>query len=138
MDTFLKQIMDTILQFGGLSFLLKVSSIVTLIVSATKVTFLQKYWEKLGGFQVLVAPILGLVSGVLILASQGTLTWAGVASYVFAGAGAVVLHELLDAIKTLPGIGAVFIAIIDFISGKLGGQPTSPSEPTKPAEPPVQ
>lgn len=126
---FFAQVMEAIKSFGGLSFMLKIAAIVTLIVSSMKVSFLNKMvWSKLGSAQTWLAPILGLIAGLLSLGAGGhAITLAAIFAYVSAGSGAIVLHELLDSLKSIPGIGAGFVAIISMIESVLGG-PASQSD----------
>lgn len=122
MEDFLFQVLKAISEFGGVSWVLKISMIVTLIVSSMKVSFFNDLiWNKLDGFKVWLAPILGLVTGLISLSVNGNLTFAGVFAYFSAGAGAVILHELLDSIKKIPGLGSVYVSIIEAIEKALGG-----------------
>ena len=114
---FLSQVMATLQSLGGLSFALKMSAIILLVLASMKVSILRPFWDKLGSFKALAAPFLSLVSGVIILSTQGQLTFPAVIAYLFAGSGALVMHELLDAVKAIPGIGGMYVAIIDFIQG---------------------
>jgi hypothetical protein len=125
-QTFLAQVLGLIGTFGGLSWVAKVSSICLVIVALTKTSFIAPLWAKLPPLlQTLAAPILGLIGGLI---GQGSLTWASALAYVTAGAGAIVLHEILDGIKGIPGIGATYVAIITLIEGFLGGPgPTAPT-----------
>lgn len=125
-QTFLSQVLSLIGAFGGLTWMAKVSAICLLIIALTKTSFVAPLWAKLPPLlQTLAAPILALIGG---LVSQGTLTWASALAYLGAGAGAVILHELLDGVKTIPGIGPTYIAIINVIEGLLGGPgPTAPT-----------
>lgn len=114
---FLAQVLDAVRNFGGLTFALKLSSIVMLVLASMKVTMLRPFWDKLGNYKALAAPFLSLVAGVVALTVDGQLTLPGVFAYLFAGSGAIVMHELLDAVKAIPGIGGAYVAIIDFIQG---------------------
>lgn len=127
MQDFLNQVLSVIQGFGGLSFMLKASAIITLTIASMKVTALnQLIWSKLGSFQAWLAPILGLVAGILSIGSSGPLTLAKIFAYMSAGAGAVVLHELLDTIKAVPGLGAIYVSIINVIEGSvIGSAPNS-------------
>lgn len=119
---FFAQVLAAIQSFGGLSFMPKVAGIVTLVISSIKVSFINKYvWSKLGAAQTWVAPVLGLLAGILGLGTTGHITLASVFAYISAGAGAIVLHELLDSVKAIPGLGAGFVAVINLIEGVLGG-----------------
>lgn len=122
MQDFLNQVLSAIQGFGGLSFMLKVSAIITLIIASMKVSALnQLLWSKLGSFQAWLAPILGLIAGILSLGSEGPLSLAKVFAYMAAGSGAILLHELLDTVKAIPGLGAVYVAIINLIEGSIIG-----------------
>ncbi len=120
---FLAQVLETIAKFGGLSIFVKVSVVITLIIASMKVSILNDLiWSKLGQFKAWVAPILGLVAGILGLFIDGhTPTPQSIFAYISAGAGAIILHELLDTIKAIPGIGSTYVMIINIIEGALGG-----------------
>ena len=125
---FFSQVLQAIKDFGGLSVLLKISAVITLIVSSMKVSYLnQLIWSRLGSLQVYLAPVLGLIGGALGLGVGGVpVTAASVFAYVSAGAGAVFIHEILDTLKKIPGIGPVYVTIIDLISGALKGPASKP------------
>lgn len=119
---FLTQAIAAFASFGGLGWAAKVAAVLTLVIASMKVSILNQWvWSKLGALQPWLAPLLGALYGVFSLASGGTLTLAGVLAYFAAGAGAVVLHELLDSLKSLSGLGATWVAIIDAIEAALGG-----------------
>lgn len=129
---FLTQVLNAIKELGGMSWMAKVSTITLLLVASMKVSFLNDLlWNKLGAFKAWAAPILGLVAGILsVLISGGSL--ATVFAYVTAGAGAIILHELLDTIKATPGIGPIVIGIIEIIEKFLGnGVQTLPQDLSK-------
>ena len=114
---FLNQILELIQDFGGLSWLAKIAAVLAIIISSMKVSFLKVYWDKLGEAKVWAAPILSVAFGIISLGvSDGSeITWAGVFAYMTAGAGAIFLHEILDSVKAIPGIGSIWVSIIDFI-----------------------
>ncbi len=118
-DSLISAVSTVIQNFGGLSWSLKIACIVLLIIAFMKVSFLSSFWAKLGSFQAYAAPILGLVLGVLTLSVGGPITLAGVLAYLAAGSGAILLHELLDTIKAIPGLGAAYVGIIDAIESVL-------------------
>lgn len=120
---FAAQVLQAIKSMGGVSTLVKVSVVLTLIVSSMKVSFLnQLIWSKLGSVKVFVAPALAIVVGVIEMMSGGSkLSLPMLMAYLAAGGGAVALHEILDALKSIPGIGSVWIALIDLVSSALGG-----------------
>lgn len=118
--TLTTQVLKAITDIGGLDTVGKIALIVTILVSSTKVSFLKTLvWDKLGAAQAWVAPLLGLLAGIL---SQGSsLTLATALAYVASGAGALVLHELLDTVKAIPGLGSLWVSVIGVIEGALGG-----------------
>ena len=116
---FLSEIFKAIQGFGGLPWALKIALIVTVIVGAMKMTVLAPMWDKLGAFKAWAAPILGLVLGVLLMGANGSITLAGVFAYMSSGAGAVMLHEFIKTLKSIPGLGAIFVGILDAIEGSL-------------------
>lgn len=119
---FLAQVLAFIGSFGGLSMMLKISGIIMLVVASMKVSALNDLvWSKLGAAQAWIAPLLGLIAGLLGLGSSSVPTLASVMAYVAAGGGAVLLHELLDTLKALPGIGPMWVSAIVFVEGILGG-----------------
>jgi hypothetical protein len=110
---------------GGLSWAAKIAAVITLVVSSMKVSFLRGLiWDRLPSFlpKVIVAPALSLVAGTLLMVSGSGFSWSGLGAYLFAGLGSVILHELLDGIKNLPGIGATVQMVIGVIQGLLGGK----------------
>lgn len=120
---FFVQVLDAIKSFGGLTQLLKISAVITLVIASMKVSFFNDLiWSKLGAAKVYVAPVLGLIAGALGLGAGGVpVTGALVFAYVTAGAGAVFLHEILDSVKAIPGIGSVYIMLINMLQAALGG-----------------
>lgn len=124
---FLAQVIQVVQQFGGLPMMLKIASVIMLIIASMKVSYINSMvWAKLGAAQVYVAPVLGLIAGILGLGSGGVpVSAALVFAYVSAGAGAVFLHEILDSVKAIPGIGPIYVTLIDLIEGALGGPAAS-------------
>lgn len=118
---FFSQVLDVIKKIGGVSTLLKISLIITLIVSSMKVSFLNAWiWSKLGPWKVWSAPVLALIAGVLGLGAGGAaITPALVFAYLTAGAGSVFMHEILDSLKAMPGLGKVYLAAIAIIESTL-------------------
>lgn len=117
---FFTQVLNAIKSFGGLPWMGKVSSLVLILVSSMKVSFLKPMWDKLGAAKAWAGPVLGLIGGILSLGMDGNITLAGVLAYVSSGAGALILHELLDTVKAIPGLGSMYVAVIDYIKSKLG------------------
>lgn len=124
---FVAQVIRTSETIGNLPTMLQISAIIMLVVSSLKVTVLRRLiWERLGAGQVLVAPMLGLIAGLVGLGTAGgPVTLPIVLTYVMAGGGAVFLHELLDALKALPGVGMAYIHAIEMIERALGAAPAA-------------
>jgi len=117
---FLAQVLLAVKEFGGLPWMAKISMIIMLLVGSMKVTFLRGLiWDRLGAAKAWVALILGLIAGILNLE---VITLPGVLAYIGAGAGAIILHQLLDLVKALPGISPFWIMIIDLIAKVTGGK----------------
>jgi hypothetical protein len=119
---FATQVFNAIKGFGGMNWLLRISTIILLLGATMKVSFLRPLWDKLGSFKTFAGPLFGLVGGLLAYFGGGTqFSLAALVAYMFAGSGAIALHELLDAMKGIPGLGAIYVGIIDFVAKKLGG-----------------
>lgn len=137
---FIRQVREAADSFGGLTAVGKLSVIITLLVSSLKVAPVTRYlWSRLGWAQVLVAPALALAAGLVALSAAGApVTLPVLLAYLTAGAGSVFLHELLDALKGAPGLGPVFVKVLDFVESFLapvppGGSPTlAPAAPVDP------
>jgi hypothetical protein len=122
-EEFFSQVITLIKQFGGLPWVLKIAGIAAVLLSTLKVSAIREItWDKLGSAKAWAAPVLGLIFGVLSLGTS--LTWASALAYISAGAGAIILHELLDSVKAIPGIGSVWLSIIGVIQSLLGGKKT--------------
>lgn len=119
---FLSQVLAAIKQFGGLPTVGKIALIIALLISSMKVSVLnQLLWSKLGAAKVWVAPLLGLIAGILDLANSGQVTLASVFAYISAGAGAIILHELLDSVKKIPKLGELWVKVIEIVQRALKG-----------------
>lgn len=105
---------------------LKIAGIVLLLISLTKVSFLRPLWDKLGAAKAVLAPVLGLVVGFLIFQASNPMTFAAVVGYLLSGGGAIMLHEILDAVKSLPMVGPVFKSVIEAIQKLLRAPQAKP------------
>lgn len=123
-DQFLGQIFDLVKQFGGLPWAGKISGIILLLIASMKVSFLRPLWDKLGNAKSWAAPLLGMALGIVSLSMSGQLTLAGAFAYFFAGAGAILISELLELVKAIPGIGAGWLVAINWLKGMLGAPKT--------------
>lgn len=126
---FITQVAKAVKEFGGMPWAMKVMTIVMLLIASMKVSFMrQLLWNKIGSAQALVAPALGLLYGLLAHFTGGVqLTLPNVLAYVFAGAGAILLHELLDALKGFPGLGSGFKSAIDLFMSIFGAEKPKPA-----------
>ena len=113
--TFLTQAFQVIQDFHQLTPHLKLISILTLCISAWKVSAFRPYWDKLGWFKTFFAPacmfILSIVNGV-----TGPLNIHILFNAVMIGLGSVGFHEILDAVKTIPHIGPKWMIAVNVIS----------------------
>ena len=97
----------------------RAAAVIALIISSMKVSFLNNLiWSKLGGLQIWLAPVLGFLAGCLTVMSGGS--WDALWTYTVAGGGAIFVHELLDLIKLIPGLGPMWTAAISFVESCLG------------------
>jgi hypothetical protein len=126
---FLNQVLVFIQTWGGLTKFGIVAGCITLLISSMKVTYFNTLiWSKpwMVPWQPWVAPGLGLLAGIIGIGQTEAITPASVFAYVSAGAGALIIHQLLDTVKALPGIGWTYKLAINMIEGFLkGGKPVS-------------
>lgn len=118
-DQFFSQILDAVKTLGGIPWTMKIATIILILISSMKVSFIRPLWDKLGWAKGILAPVLGIVAGVLTLSQSGSLSLPGVMAYMFAGAGAVVLHELFEAMKLIPGITPTVLSVVQFFESAL-------------------
>lgn len=120
LNTLIMNVLTFVKQFGGLPWVAKVASIIAILISISKVSALRGFtWDKLPEkTRIWLAPFLGLIYG---LFAQGTdITAASALAYMLAGAGAPYVHEMLDGIKLIPGIGPFWVNAIEVIKTYLG------------------
>lgn len=116
--SFWASVLGYVQQFGGLEWMAKVSGLCLLIVALVKTSFVQPLWAKLPEVvKTLLAPLIALIGGILSLGSG--LTFAAAVAYIGSGAGAIILHEILDGVKKIPGIGAIYLTIIGIVESIL-------------------
>ncbi len=120
---FVDQLADALKHMGGAGAMAKISTILMLLIASMKVSiFNELFWSKLGLFKIWLAPVLGLIAGALGLGTGGAaVTPALLLAFATAGGGAVFLHELLDLIKVLPGVGPMYVLGINLLEKFLGG-----------------
>ena len=95
-----------------------VSALLAVLISTTKNSLLKQYvWDKLGAFKVMVAPALAMI---MVALTVSPFNAKAVLLALVTGAGAIAIHELLDAVKSLPMVGEKWKEIIDVIGKFLG------------------
>lgn len=115
----LAQVVQLIKNFGGLSWYAKVSGIILLLVASMQVSIIRPLWDKLGSAKPYVALGLALLGGIF---SLDHITLPGVLAYLSAGAGAILLRQLLDVLKAIPGISSIWVTVFDVLAAMLGGE----------------
>ena len=126
---FVRQVWDAIQNFGGLNFVARCSLVIMLIISSMKVSFLRPLWTKLGKAQPWLTLGLGFLGGLAdAFMGHDKFSWSVVVAYAVAGAGAGYIHDLLDTIKKVPGLGAVYVGLIDVLMEVLGGAKAKKAE----------
>jgi len=118
---FLVQVFEAVKAFGGLPWAGKVMSICAILVASMKVSMLRDLvWNKLGGFKVLAAPIFAMIGGSMSLWLENAApTKAQLMAYFLAGAGAILIKNVLDGVKQLPAIGEAYVKWIEIIESAL-------------------
>lgn len=122
---FINQVIDTVKLLGGGEWLAAVAACCTLIVGSMKIPGIrEKLWDKLTvkGFklQVFVAPLVGLIGGIISLKIEtGHIQLRPVLAYLAAGSGAIILYELLDAVKLTVATNKVASSVIGGVQGVL-------------------
>ena len=104
--------------WGGLGQWLKAATTITLVVSTIKITPLNRLlWSPLGQYQTWVGPVVGLLAGFITQHANHEAIFV----YVTAGMGSAYIHAILDMIKLIPGIGPMWVVLIDAVEAFLGG-----------------
>lgn len=103
-------------------------AVITLIIASMKNTVAATYfWDKLKWGKAFIAPLLALIMVEIMAIPAGQVfSLKSLMVAAVTGAGAIALHELMDGIKEIPGIGPLWISAIDFI-GKFLGSPKAAS-----------
>jgi hypothetical protein len=120
----LGQLISLIEGLGSMSPQAKIAAIVLFITAVWKSSFLQPYYAALGNAANLVGPVLGLISGVLAIQP---LSWGAVWTGVYGGSLAVLVVALLEAVKSIPGIGSLYVSLINWVEGLLGSPAPEPA-----------
>ena len=110
---FLTQLFNAVKAFGGLGALGKLALVISLVIGSMRVTFLAPLWDKLpGAVKPWMAPLLAALVGFLSLSKFDGAT---LLAFMMTGGGSVLLDNVLDGIKSIPGIGAGIVALINFL-----------------------
>jgi hypothetical protein len=125
--SFFGQVFALIKSWGGLESSVRISMVITLIISSIKVSFFKKFWDSLVikvdgktiSLQILVVPVLSLIIGIY---SQGKISFEAAIAYIIMGGGAVYLHEVMDFIKSLPIVNPIVKMIVEIVGYVLGGK----------------
>lgn len=113
--SFLTEAFSVVTTFGQISTHLKIIGILTLLISFFKVSSFNPLWHKLGWAKTFLAPFLAFVLSV-VSAINGPFNFHVFMNAMMIGFGSVGFHEMLDAIKTIPGLGPKWMLIINFVS----------------------
>lgn len=116
----LMSIMNQLAGFATMSTPARASAVIMVLLSVWKSSYFQPLWAKMGGLQVLMAPILGILLALvkmphLDLASLREALTAGSANGVLA----IAMHELLSVLEIMPWIGPKYKGFIAFFDNLL-------------------
>ena len=125
-SAFLSLLVADIQGYGGMPWFVQVSAVILLIIASTKVNLINSMlWNNIpANLQMWVGPALGALAGLfqMLATTNGVFSWTALTAWALAGAGAPIIHELLDAVKLIPGIGTTYVAIINLIEDTLSAQ----------------
>ena len=99
----------------------KNSVLVLVVIGLLKSSAALPLWNKLGNFKVLAAPLLSM-----LLSLVGVNPFSMSESFI-SGALAIALHEMLDALKAMPGIGPKYQALIAVVERLLRSPKLAPA-----------
>jgi hypothetical protein len=116
---FLSDVGTFIQSCGGLSAWAIAAGSITLLIGAFKCSYFSPLWEKLGNFKTYAPLILALIAGIIQLKADNNFSGASVFAWLTVGAGAAILHDLLDGVKSIPGLSGVYKTIITLTQAAL-------------------
>jgi uncharacterized membrane protein HdeD (DUF308 family) len=128
LSALLASIMDLWHSFPSLSVAGKIAGCLVILIGLVKSSLFKPLWDKAGPWKALVAPLLGLIVAVL---SISPFNWAGVLQGLAGGVLAVGISQVFDAVKLMPGVGQVWITIIDVVQKLLGAPKPALQAPKK-------
>jgi hypothetical protein len=111
------QFVELFKNWSLLSVQMKVASVLVILVGLVKNSALSPLFDKLGKFKALVAPLLMLIAAFMYVQP---FTLATAIAAITTGVAAGYFHQVLDMVKAIPGLGPVYVKIIEFIGGYLG------------------
>ncbi len=102
------------------SLLANVAGGVLILISTMKVSFIKPLWDKLNdGAKGWLGPVLGLVAGLAGMLMNGQFSWSVLLAAAAGGTLTPYLHDMLDLIKKIPGLGSLWVSIIEIIEKVL-------------------
>ena len=115
------ELINTVVALAGdaknLGVLGAVAAGLTLLISTMKNSLISQYtWDKLPAWsKVFVAPVLSLIAAAIVV-TPFSLKTVGVS--LLMGSASIALHDVLDSVKKMPGIGKTWLKVIDVL-GKV-------------------
>jgi hypothetical protein len=116
---FLSDVGTFIQSCGGLSAWAIAAGSIMLVIASFKCSYFAPVWEKLGNFKTYVPLLLALVAGLIQLKAEDKFSAANIFAWLTVGAGAAILHDLLDGVKSIPGLSSVYKTIISVAQAAL-------------------
>lgn len=123
---FWPQALELVKTWGGMTYALKVSAIVNVIVASTKLGVFRPIWDKFknvkitykGQVSMLDCQLIfvGLITILVGVVQQGDYSFAAIVAYVISGGGSVIMHQIVDALKTVPFIKPIIEVIEKIVS----------------------
>ena len=113
--------MKVIGDYKALGWQAGMSAIVMLLIASMKNSMLRKFiWDKMKWGKVFVAPGLSLILVIIGQLKGGhAIDMKSLMLAMITGAGALALHEILDGLKYIPGIGPMWVSLIDLVGNLL-------------------
>lgn len=114
-----EQLVELFKNWEVISSQMKIAMILVMIIGVVKNSAFESYFKFFGKWKPVVAPTLSLIVAFLFVQP---FTLATALAAITTGVAAGFLSQILDALKTIPGLGSVYVTLIDII-GKLLGKP---------------
>ncbi len=127
LDGLIKMIVDLFGSFDGfVNWQLKAAAIIVILIAAWRVSALSFLWDKLGSAKAWLAPLLSLIAAIFTTWGSGLAagSWEWTISNIFltltTGAAAMAIANLLKSVKAIPGLGSVWVSVIEVLEKLLG------------------